>query len=598
MSLRRAQPIAFRAQGLSDAIDSTTVFQGAMAALANLIPDPSTKNLWQARPAAIEKTNFIGALAGPFSPGFGPGFQQAQPQPIVPGPEGAISVFKIIGSIVFGMLKGDTTYDFPFAYNLQTGQFIIVNGIPTTPLSSADQGKLPFTQPTTGDWTPPSMDLVGTQLFVTHPGFAGGVNNRFFGWFDISNLGSITWNTGNLVAGPSVPGGVPPISFTVAPSFIRNFNGRAYWIQNTANTPGLIFSDPLAGNQITLASQVITFDDNVALTALAPLGLTNVTGGIVQALLVFKGISNIYQITGDAALNNLGKNALNVPTGTFAPNSIAPTPKGVAFIAPDGLRFVTFQATVTDPIGWDGMGKVAPFLFAIAPSRICAAANGTLYRVTVQDGSLNGTPVVEYWFDFARGVWSGFHTFPARFIAEYQNTFIMASQLIDASLWQSDYLQSGSSIFREPNAGNPSTTNPPTMGFAWVTSMLPDPDVMAENSMIETTVYLAMDGQQQYSVQSLNQDGAAIAGTSIINTAAAAAVWGATAPPGFVWGGPGVIWGGGHASLFPRPVNWPNPVVFRRMQIAVSGNCGPQLRIGSLHMRYEMLGYLQQGQAA
>jgi hypothetical protein len=49
MSLRHATPLAFRPRGLSDALDGST-FQGAMASLGNLIPDPSTRNLCQCRP--------------------------------------------------------------------------------------------------------------------------------------------------------------------------------------------------------------------------------------------------------------------------------------------------------------------------------------------------------------------------------------------------------------------------------------------------------------------------------------------------------------------------------------------------------------------
>jgi len=330
---------------------------------------------------------------------------------------------------------------------------------------------------------------------------------------------------------------------------------------------------------VTNANQVITFDDNLPLTVLAPLPLSNVTGGIIQALLVFKGVSNIYQITGDSALSSLAKNALNVATGTLAPNSIANTPKGVMFIAPDGLRIINFQANVSDPIGYDGMGKALPFLYAIVPSRMAAASNGSVYRISVQDGSRNGTPFVEYWFDHVRNVWSGPHTFPADLIAVYANTFIVASHNVRGSLWQSDYVQSGTSAFIENNA---------QLTFAYATAMLPDPNVMAENAMIESTIYMTMDTAQSYFVQSLNQDGTLISSCAIINPAQQETLWG-----GFFWGD-GSLWGGAQAALYPRRMAWPIPVVFRRMQIVVTGNSGAQLRIGTLHLRYETLGYLQQ----
>ena len=78
---------------------------------------------------------------------------------------------------------------------------------------------------------------------------------------------------------------------------------------------------------ITNATNVLTFDDNQKLTAAIGLPLSNQLGGILQALMVFKGTANIYQITGDISLGSgpplgtLSKNTLNVATGTFAPNS-------------------------------------------------------------------------------------------------------------------------------------------------------------------------------------------------------------------------------------------------------------------------------------
>src|ERR1700730_3245698 len=105
-----------------------------------------------------------------------------------------------------------------------------------------------------------------------------------------------------------------------------------------------------------------TFGDNVALTALGGLALFNQLGGIVQSLMVFKDVTNIYQVTGDSALSNLSVNALNITTGTLAPNTIVATPKGLAFMAPDGVRLINFDAKIEDPIGFDGMGVSAPFI--------------------------------------------------------------------------------------------------------------------------------------------------------------------------------------------------------------------------------------------
>jgi hypothetical protein len=369
------------------------------------------------------------------------------------------------------------------------------------------------------------------------------------------------------------------------PTSVANFNQRAYWMVNPVSgttPPATIFSDVLVPRNVTNANQIVTYDDATPLTALGKLPLSNQLGGIIQALIVFKGVANMYQVTGDAALSNLARNALNVATGTLAPLSIAPTPKGLAFIAPDGLRIIDFNAQVSDPIGNDGMGKTLPFLYTITPSRTSAAANGTVYRVSVDDGSRIGSAQVEYWFDFARGgIWSGPHSFPFRVIKPYRNTFVGAPWAIGGSLWQSDYLQTSLSTFTE---------NQVPLTFNWATAMLPDTDQMCENAMIETTVYLAMAAGGNYLVQALNQDQSVLTFANVSNPVAPV-IWGQ-----FTWGQ--ALWGGASASLFPRRVAWPIPVVFRRLQISVNGASAQQVRVGTLHMKYEQLGYLQQGLAA
>jgi hypothetical protein len=563
MSLRRSTPLTFNPRSLSDALDGTNVFAGAMASLQNLVPDPSTRALWQCRPAAISLINFA-TQGGGFSSGFSSGFQLGFSQL----PIGLISCLKVIGNVAYGMVATarNPGNDEPFAYNLLTNTFALISGVTSanTPASPA----------ATGAWTPPTMDLVGTNLLVTHPGYtgAGGV---YFGWFDISNPSAITWSGGQLSGA---------VTFATAPAAVRNFNGRAYWITNPpTGQPAVIFSDVLVPRTVTNANQVITFDDNVPLTALAPLPLNNQLGGIIQALIVFKGVQNMYQITGDAAStsNPLSKNALNVATGTLAPNSIASTPKGLAFIAPDGLRFIDFNGNVGDPTGTDGMGKTLPFIYSVVPSRMCAAANGSIYRVTTQDGSLNGSPWVEYWYDMTRQIWSGPHTFPASGVAPYNNTFIMAPRNVAGALWQADFVQSATSTFTEN--GSPIT-------FNWTTSMLPDPNDMSEHAMIETTIYMGQASGASYSISALDQNGTILQSAILTNTSVPT-IWGA-----FAWGQ--APWGGQQSLLFPRRVPWPAPIVFRRMQLYLTGTSSAAVRVGMAHMKYEKLGYLQQSDAA
>lgn len=60
MPIRKSKPFRWSPKGCSDTFDSTEIFNGAMAQLANLIPDPTTLNLWVPRPAAVQKTDFTG----------------------------------------------------------------------------------------------------------------------------------------------------------------------------------------------------------------------------------------------------------------------------------------------------------------------------------------------------------------------------------------------------------------------------------------------------------------------------------------------------------------------------------------------------------
>ena len=55
--------------------------------------------------------------------------------------------------------------DEPFCFDITAGTFVAITGT-----ASAN---LPTTQATSGDWTPPTMDMVANRILVTHPGFTG-----------------------------------------------------------------------------------------------------------------------------------------------------------------------------------------------------------------------------------------------------------------------------------------------------------------------------------------------------------------------------------------------------------------------------------------
>ena len=547
--------------GLSDSLDGSNTFNGAMALLQNLIPDPTTTKLFQCRPAAIRLVNFSNT-GGPFSSGFSTGFQTS----FSSLPIGAISALKVIGNYAYGMVATNRNpgYDEPFVYNLLTGQFVTVTGITAS--------NVPATPAATGAWTPPTMALVGSQMVVTHPGFTGAAG-AYFGILNISNPALPVWSATNM-------GGL--VTFNVPPSAVYQFNSRAYFIVNTPSQPALIFSDTLNPVNCTNANQVLTFGDTVFLTALGGLSLQNQLGGIIQSLIVFKGVQNIYQVTGDAADTNLSVNSLNVVTGTLAPNTVVNTPKGLAFMSPDGLRQIDFYATVSAPIGLDGAGVTVPFINAVVPSRMCAACGGNVLRASVQNGYVPGSPNQEYWFDVSRNIWTGPHTLPFSLVQPYNNTFVGQPVSLPGTLWQSDVVQSSTSTFVENGA---------QMQWGVSTVLLPDTDKITNNAMTEASFDVAISPSFPIvTVNAVDQNGLALNAVQVSQTGSVT-VWGS-----FTWGS--ATWGAVAAALSPRQLPWTNVIVFTRIVLQAGGSSAQGVKVGAFRLRYQILRQLVNIQAA
>lgn len=525
-----------------------------MASLQNLVPDPTTRNLWQCRPAG---TLLVDIGGNPFSSGFSSGFGSG----LFPNAT-FISCYKVIGTRIYGMVSTSFNpgHDQPFVYDIPSASLIAITGanLANTPISPAQVGA----------WNPPTIDLIGSKLIVAHPGFTG-VGGAFFGVLDIANPLAPIWSAQNTA----------PTALIAPPQWVRNFNGRCFFLVNPAGVqPAAYMSDQLNPTVITNATQILTFDDNVPLTCAAPLALNNQLGGKVQALMIFKGVTNIYQVTGDFSLNNLDVNTLNVATGTFAPNTVQSTSKGLMFAAPDGVRLIDFNANVSDPIGNDGDGISAPFINALTPSRMCAAYNSGVYRVQLQNSGAVGNPQQQWWYDVVRNIWSGPHTQAASLMAPYAGTFIVTLQGARAMMFQSDPVQSPASSFVE---------NGVALQWQYATPMLPDTDQMAEVAMIETTLHMALVAGNTAMVFAQDQNGTVI-NTVTITPPGAATVWG-----GFTWGA--ALWQGAANALYPRRLPWSIPLVFRRMGIVASGVSAPGFKVGRLHLRYQVLGYLQEG---
>lgn len=548
----RADPVIFAPIGLTDSIDGTLtqggegqVF-GNMSELENLIPDPTTRGIWRCRPAAIEKYDFADFL--------GAGF---------------VSCLFRFGRYIYGMVASTTTvgYDEPFCYD--------VVGDVNIPITGVTGLNVPVSPSTSGEWDPPHMELVGVYLIITHPGYDGVTN--FFGWINLSNPASPTYSAGNVTTSGT------GAALTSVPTWCTQYYQRAYFLLNpTTGQPSQVFTDPLTLN-VSDAAHVLTYGDNTRLTVSKGVAYnTQLSGGVVQFMLVFKGVSDIYQVQGDAASTSdpLKINALNVSTGTLAPNSVVSTTKGIMFMAPDGVRLIDFNAKITDPIGAYGQGVALPFIFAAVPSRVVAAFSSGVLRISVQNNAALNAPVQEYWLHTALGIWSGPHSFPAAQIVPYDSSFMMVASGVNAKLWQSDVLVTASSTFGE---------NGTQLSWDWGTVMLPDPGAMAEMSIAgnECTIDMALvAGMPPLTITALDQDDVTL-GTATYTPSGTATVWGA-----FVWGAS--PWGGAPNGLRPRLIQWTDQVVYRRLKIHVTGESRSDVRIGKLAYRRSIEGYIQQ----
>jgi hypothetical protein len=607
MPIRDAGILTVRPAGVSDALDGTNAFPGAMTRLANLVPDPTTDGMWVCRPAAVRLTQFAGFT----TPGF-------------------VSALLVVGDVAYGLIASgrNAGKDEPFAYDLVNNVFLPVAGVTA--------GACPASPATTGAWTPPIMAQVGTRIVVTHPGFPGGAVK--FGWFDISGFSStsLTGTTtsgsnqltampssplaagvqpGHTISGAGIPAGATVVSCTATtitmsanatasaagvaltiaggtpaaplwgagdcqgaplpspPTAVAAYNGRAWF----ACGASLAFSDALLAATRTNATQALTPSNGLPVTALGALPLSAaMTGGIVQSLIAFQGGSAMQQVTGDQATADLRLDAMNVATGTEAPLSVRPTTKGLAFVSPSGLRVVDFTAKVSDPIGASGAGVTTPLIYALVPSRVCAAFNADVFRVTTQDAQVTGQPVEEFWLDAKRGTWSGPHSFPADQIQPWRAGFVLAPRGVTGSLWRSDAV---------PATGSSYTENGVDLTWTYQTVLSPDNGQGGMNAVVETALTLALPAEVDVTVIASDENGDTLDQVSLGGDGAGSSTWG-----GFAWGAG--TWGGGAARPRERRVPWAHPVVFKQMRFQATGYASGAVKVGNLYVSVQPLNYM------
>lgn len=520
----KAKLVTFSPSGLSDAEDAAAVFDGACDALVNLIPKPSTRNLWVPRPAQVVMTEFPGFT----TPGF-------------------ISCMKVIGTRVYGMIASGLNpgKDQPFCYEIEAGTFVAITGItnPNTPASPVSSG----------NWTPPIIELVGTRVIVTHPGFTGAAG-VYFGWFDISTPATPVWNGGNT-SGVTLP---------FVPVAVANVKGSAYFAAHEF----AYITDPLT--LVVQAGNILTFGDNTFITGFKGLGLNTQLGGIVQSLIVFKGLSSSWQVKGSpfAVPSTLSVDSLNYAIGTEAVLTLIDTPIGVAVICPDGLRIIGFDGTYSEDIGTAGDGVNVPFLNALVPSRMVAACNGSILRVAVQNGGIAGTPFQEYWFHLNRNpkVWSGPHTFAPSLIQPYKTKFIAAPVGVEGALYMSETVPSTISTYEE---------NGVDLTWQMSTVMFSDYGSQGVYNFNEMTINMALDPTMiQWAAYIINPNLVQYdnVNNAVLNTSPIwdAAIWDAD------------LWDGVAQGLVPRRVNWTKDITTSRAKIVITGGSAAGVIVGEI----------------
>jgi len=486
--------------------------------------------------------------------------------------------FRVIGNIpaVFPYAyRGDFTASDKFIANvgittdLYIGQLIVADPalvLPGTYVVNVSGTTVNLTQPLIGTAANQNFSAIGTVIELTDAPSASGVGPLSLSGGSPS---APLWGAGDTAINPlpSVPVGV------------EQMNGRAWF---AAGDYGIPWSDSLLPCIRTGGNQALTTNNSRPVTAIGPLMLSApITGGIVQSLIAFQGSASMQQIMGDPSTQNLSMNILPVPTGTLAPNTITTSTLGLIFVSPEGVRYIDFRGRVSDPIGQDGDGVVAPFLAVTEPpiagpraSRMTAAANGRTLRIDVPNSD---EEMVSYWFDLTRRIWTGPHTGAARLVKVWNDTFLIfsATRLV---LQLADDTQHPDSVYVE---------NGRAMTYEWETSLLPDTGQMSMNTIIESSVMVALPPGEQVQINFLTEtrdvpDGVAVAGLVV-----PVAIWGQA-----IWG---VTWTGPDSGVIrQRQIPWTVPLVFKQGRVNMRGLSSAGLAIGNLYLRFQVQGNMQE----
>ena len=536
MGQKREYPIQFFPSGLADAWDASQTFPGQCTVLQNIVFDQSNPEQVAARPGVGSPLTVFGSFSSP----------------------GAISIQGAIGNTVYGLIASALTagFDQPFAYSL-TGGFIAITGIAA--------GNVPTTQSTSGDWTPPTMAVVGAKIVFTHPGFSGA---NYVGFLDISNPAAPVWSAGNTATH-----GLPSVPVAVA-----NFNNRAYYACGNM----AYYSDVLVPGTMTNAGQALTLGDTTAITGLSGLPLASTTAGAVQSLLVFKPFQ-IWQITGDAAITGtLAENFLSLNVGCVSPRTIVQTPTGTIFIGIDGPYYVSPLAQVL-PLTKDAtklrQDLQAPFQAIANPGRAAASYSGGIYRVCLDTSINDASSTNDYWFDITIRRWTGPHTFPFDCATQVGNHFVISHRSIPAAIFASPFIPSPHSVYND---------NGVAISVVLQTAFFPKTQNINMKEVIESTIELSAQGLgTQYTITVLDEEFKTLDSVSIVATAGGSYPrWGG----GSLWGD-GTLWTEENNSPITNTIPWNLPLIFKKMALNIVTTASYYLSIGAFFAKYKDTGY-------
>lgn len=517
----RERNFRFTPRSVVDALDGGEVPPGGMSVAQDLIFDPSNPGCLECRPAAIDTYDFSG-IAG----------------------ASVISAAYVVGDIVYGMIASTVTAgrDQPFAYNLATNMAVTVTG-------TQNNTTLPLTQSTSGDWTPPTMAMVGVLLYVTHPGFPGAAG-AYFGWFDLTSPAAPVWHAGNVGTNPLI----------AVPTSVGQFFNRAYFAVGNA----MVYTDTLVNNAAT-ATQVLTIGDGSAITAQAPVPMGTSVQGIIQALIIFKGNYTVI-ISGDDTQGNLAVNIVSSTIGTFSPRSVANTSTGIMFAANDGIRTVTANSAGEGALGDPEPNLKNPFIFMLNRSRASGGFCNNIYRISCTNGQANGAPIQEYWYDMRNQGWTGPHTFTQSLACQYDNTFVCFANDDPATLFISDVVQSGTSTFTEETEA---------MSFSLITSPLADDGGLYEGSCVLSVIDLQYpnDGSV-YNLLGIDVENG-VQATANLTSPSVNTLWNH-----FNWGAGN--WQAFSYGLDRYNIPWNNPLVFSRLVFAMNGPSSLGFKMGKV----------------